>query len=416
MNIIDNYNLIKIMRRTLNYLDKRLVDHGQRVAFIVLKMLQAEGNASEEEIRNISLITMLHDIGAYKTEEINKLLQFETTNVLDHSIYGYLFIKYCSPLNEYADAVLYHHTNCSFINIKNNRMHQIASYINLADRIDLFTQANTKMTAVKSYIEKYRNTKFSDESVALFYKAENMFNIINAINDNLYFDELIKNVCIKAFNSDEIDSFLKMISFSIDFRSKHTVTHTITTTCISEEAAQMFSLDNDELTKIKYGAMLHDLGKIAIPLDILENTGRLDYEQMKVMKTHVNITEEIISGCIDDEVVKIAVRHHEKLNGTGYHKGLKAEDLNQNERIVAVADILSALTGVRSYKEGYTKEKVTGILQNMSEQFLLDGDIVARVIENYDMLMHNIDERCHNVLSVYNNFNSEFDRIRNSSL
>ena len=95
--------------------------------------------------------------------------------------------------------------------------------------------------------------------------------------------------------------------------------------------------------------MFHDLGKIGIPLEILENPGRLTLEDMAVMKTHVEKTAVILNGWVSEEIRDLALRHHEKLNGTGYPDGLSASQLTLPQRILAVADIFSALTGERSY-------------------------------------------------------------------
>lgn len=70
--------------------------------------------------------------------------------------------------------------------------------------------------------------------------------------------------------------------------------------------------------------MFHDLGKIGIPLEILENPGRLTLEDMTVMKTHVEKTAVILNGWVSEEIRDLALRHHEKLNGTGYPDGLSA--------------------------------------------------------------------------------------------
>ena len=72
---------------------------------------------------------------------------------------------------------------------------------------------------------------------------------------------------------------------------------------------------------------MHDLGKIATPLSILEKPGRLTDEEMEIMRQHVILSGKIIEGCVDDEIVKIAVRHHEKLNGKGYPLGIGEESL-----------------------------------------------------------------------------------------
>ncbi len=75
------------------------------------------------------------------------------------------------------------------------------------------------------------------------------------------------------------------------------------------------------------------------------------------MRSHVSITEDILGGTIAPDITKIAVRHHEKLDGSGYPRGLTEKELSMEEQVVAIADIVSALLGTRSYKEAYSKDK-----------------------------------------------------------
>ncbi|MEG1585112.1 MAG: phosphohydrolase, partial [Anaerovorax sp.] len=108
-DLIDELDVILIIRDTLNSVDPRLVGHGGRAAYIILSLLRAENRLPESEIQELCLVGLMHDVGAYKTEAIDQLLIFETGEYWPHSIYGSLFLKYLSPLGKYADAVLYHH-------------------------------------------------------------------------------------------------------------------------------------------------------------------------------------------------------------------------------------------------------------------------------------------------------------------
>ncbi|MFR5078024.1 MAG: HD domain-containing protein [[Clostridium] innocuum] len=91
MKVIEHKHVIPIIRNTLNALDARLVDHGYRVAFLMEQTLRHAGLFEGKELRDIVMTCFLHDIGAYKTEEIEQLIQFETWDIYQHSVYGYLF-------------------------------------------------------------------------------------------------------------------------------------------------------------------------------------------------------------------------------------------------------------------------------------------------------------------------------------
>ncbi len=115
---IDNRGILEIIRRSCSYVDARLMNHGYRVAYIVSEMLKPYFHEDARKIRDVCFLALLHDIGAYKTDEISKMLQFDTDDVLAHSVYGYLFIKYFSPLKKLSGAILLHHPPGRFWSIR----------------------------------------------------------------------------------------------------------------------------------------------------------------------------------------------------------------------------------------------------------------------------------------------------------
>lgn len=418
MKQISSKNMAGIVCRTLNHVDERLVDHGIRVAYIVLKMLEAEGISDQKRIRDLCFLTMVHDVGAYKTEEINDMVQFETGNVWNHSIYGYLFLKYLSPFSELSSVILFHHTDYEkLIRIPDLQSDIIkwAQIVNLADRMDVCMQTG-EVKDITNFLERFREKKFSSEVVDLFLNVEKKDHVLENLRSNHeeklnISKEVFMSLGNPSYAKEEIDTYLKMIVYAIDFRSPFTVIHTITTTSISRELAVLMDLDENQVTQIYYGALLHDLGKIGIPVEILEYPGKLSPQAMKIMKTHVNITEEIMNGEIEPVVAKIALRHHEKLDGSGYPRGLKSDDLTLSERIVAIADIVSALYGRRSYKEAFGKEKIVGILSEMKEDGLLCYQTVDIMIKHFDEIMENVRNTCEPVLEVYDHMNIEYTEL-----
>ena len=204
--------------------------------------------------------------------------------------------------------------------------------------------------------------------------------------------------------------YLKMVVYSIDFRSDHTVTHTVNTISLALNIARYFGLQGEMLEKIYLGALLHDVGKIAIPTEILEYPGRLTSEQMDVMRTHVVETKLLIEGIVPEDICQIAIRHHEKLDGSGYPMGLKAAALTQPQRIVAVADIVSALSSRRSYKDPFPKEKTLTILNQMS-QSQLDPEICRYVIEHYDAIMEATQGSRLRVIQQYQGIMQEYQEL-----
>jgi putative nucleotidyltransferase with HDIG domain len=412
MQLLSNEKVINIMKNALNCVDARLMNHGKRVAYMIYKVLKPQNMYDGKQLRDICILAMLHDVGAYKTEEIDKLVIFETRDIWEHSIYGYLFLKYFSPLKELSPAVLFHHANCKEINhLDNPDLRTLAQLISLCDRADIFTLSKGNDAEFKNYIKKNRNIKYRDDITDMFLSSG--INI-NAVFDDVDSDGDFNHVFYDTpLSNEEASGYVEMIIYSIDFRSSQTVIHTVATACIASVLAGLMGVSNNDIKKIRTGAMLHDIGKIGIPVHILESTGKLNDADMGIMRGHVEITEKIIEGNVNDDIKHIAVKHHEKLDGSGYHKKLGGGDIALFDRIVAVADIFSALCGSRSYKGAFSKERVAGILNDMSGQNLIDSNITSIAIEHFDKIIEAIDRESMPVIQAYNTMNDEYIRIRN---
>jgi len=406
MKVKSSNNAINIIGNTLSRVDPRLVDHGRNVAILAYEIFKLIPEYPAEDIKNYSILAILHDIGAYKTEEIDKMTMFETSSVQDHSIYGYLFLKHFSPLGDLALAVLHHHTDYSGLPMEFPAIMKAAQIINIADRIELGVRSGKSAAEMESYLLKKSGAKYDPQIVKLF--------VDNDITGRGTTDMEKMTAAFKKlwdgyhFSQNEINYYLNMIVMSIDFRSRGTVPHTITTAAVSRMLGGYAGLGAEEMKKLYTGAMLHDLGKTGVPVEILGFPGKLSEADMEVMKTHVAMTEEILRGNVDESILKIAVRHHEKLDGSGYHHGLTGDELSLSERILAVADIICALAEERSYKKVFDNGTIVGILSQMSGDGLIDKEIAACSIKHMEEVRDEINKAAKPVNDTYEKMNDEF--------
>lgn len=404
---LDTMAVIMAVSNALSKIDKRLVDHGNRVAFIACELCD-EGNLNMD-MKTLYLTSIFHDIGAYKTDEVDRMIEFETEDVWNHSVYGYLFLKYLTPLRDHAEALLYHHASWSEIQNRSTECGDYAALLNLADRIDIVRNFGENSAQFNSLLYNTEGL-FNDEYVSIFRNCYKKRRLFERIEDNSYKSSNYERFRSFTTSVSEALEYLKMIVYSIDFRSKFTVTHTINTVSIAVNIARHFGMDNIQLENIYLGAFLHDVGKIAIPHDILEFPGKLTREQMDIMKTHVQETECIIKGVVPDEICQIAIRHHEKLDGTGYPCGLHGEELTLPQRIVAVADIVSALISRRSYKEPFSKEKTLAILNQMSKT-QLDKSVCNYITDNFDSIVLSTEGERQKIIQMYQAIMSEYQEM-----
>lgn len=399
MAVISSKNMYDILRKSFSILNPQLMHHSERTAYILYKMLLAEGRMNNQEMADYVLIALLHDIGTCKLEYIDHWAEYEKNDVWPHSIYGFLFLKYLSPLESKAEVVLYHHLDYNKHYVIKSQYIKIAEYLFMADKMDVVM--SMPGTLESDYLQKYRNIKFSAEALALFLKANAQYKVLDNLKHDDYLKELDELIASVNFSEEYKRKFLQMLVYIIDFRSEHTVIHTLATTIFAQELGEMMHLTAQEKYNLYYGALLHDIGKIAIPLSILEAPGRLTPKEMDIMKKHVEITDHILTGIVDDDVREIAIRHHEKIDGSGYFRGLKGEQLTKPQRIVAVADIISALYGKRSYKEAFDIDRIKEIIKSDADNNKICPQVVGVALRNMNRIIDNFEKKKEVTLGTY---------------
>lgn len=410
--IIDKHQVISVTNKTLDYMDKRLVAHGKRVAFIVSEMLKVNTD------RNINLNTddaiimaLFHDIGAYKTDEIDEMIQIDCKDVWKHSVFGYMFLKNMSPMGDVSEAILLHHIDYADYDKSESEFVDYAAIIHLADRFDILLNIQGSDANI-DLILKHSGTVYDPKFVDLLVKA-NPSKLAKALGDGSFEKTIEGELNAVDMTAETAFEFLKMMIFAIDFRSEHTVTHTINTTGISMELGRLMNIPDEDMRKLYFGALLHDIGKIAIDVNILEYEGKLTDDQMAEMRKHIIYTREIIEGLVDNEICEIASRHHEKIDGTGYPEGLEGQILSLPEKIVAVADIVSALASKRSYKEAFEKEKTLEIIEDLSQNNKISKEVSDVLINNYDEIMEVTNESKKPIMELYERMKNEYELLYN---
>ncbi|MCG7390243.1 HD-GYP domain-containing protein [Pantoea sp. ACRSB] len=119
--------------------------------------------------------------------------------------------------------------------------------------------------------------------------------------------------------------------------------------------AQQLGLDNKQVLRVGMGGLLHDVGKAAVPLEILNKPGKLTDDEFEVMRQHpVTGAQMLMEANADTDLLDIALHHHEKYDGSGYPHRLKGEEISLYSRMAAVCDVYDALTSTRVYRKGWS--------------------------------------------------------------
>jgi putative nucleotidyltransferase with HDIG domain len=213
---------------------------------------------------------------------------------------------------------------------------------------------------------------------------ENSKIIVKDLLENPRSGEKIKEV--KSMVDNTIDCILKNKDAIYDLLSLkgydyYTYTHSVNVAIMSIGLGMAIDLKTDDVEKLGIGAMLHDIGKSAIPHEILNKQGKLDDFEYKVMRNHVVEGEKILRTHkeIPEESFAAVLQHHEKLTGKGYPFHLSGKDIKLFGRITAIADCYDALTTQRPYKPAFTPFYALSIVAKETGEY--DPDLLKAFIK-----------------------------------
>jgi putative nucleotidyltransferase with HDIG domain len=151
---------------------------------------------------------------------------------------------------------------------------------------------------------------------------------------------------------------------ALDLRDKETEGHSLRVTQVCVDLAKAMGIADEELTHIRRGALLHDIGKLGVPDHILLKPGKLTDEEWVIMRGHPQFAYDMLAPIAYlRPAISIPYHHHEKWDGSGYPRGLKGEEIPLDARVFAVVDVWDALSNDRPYRKAWDKERILAYIQ-----------------------------------------------------
>lgn len=196
----------------------------------------------------------------------------------------------------------------------------------------------------------------------------------------------IHNAMLSDVKERQFKSILQVLAASIDARDPLTAGHSVKVTEYAIGICEELGMPKDYCEMIRVASLLHDYGKIGIKDDILKKNATLNIEEYEEIKTHVEKTKKILQQInfegIYTEVPEIVECHHEKIDGSGYPKGLKGEEIPLGARIIAVADFFEAITSKRHYRDAMPLDTAFELLIGESDVHC-DRSVIEAFIRYY---------------------------------
>lgn len=181
---------------------------------------------------------------------------------------------------------------------------------------------------------------------------------------------------------ETIDRALAAIGDFGDLASPFMTGHSGGVAALATGAAHHYGLQDSERVTIRRAALLHDVGRVAVPLGIWHKTSPLSQDDWEQIRLHAYQSERIlISSPFMAAIARVAGTHHERLDGSGYHRGMPAAGLSRTQRLLAAADVCRALAEPRPHRAAFQSDQVAHTLTEEVRTGHLDADAVAAVLE-----------------------------------
>lgn len=386
------HELLFSLSTALDYVEKELLgittNHGKRAAYISTRICRAMG-LSQTQLFDMAGCAILHDnalteyLSLVRPADMRVLEQFET-----HCLIGERNARAFPFVGNIDNVILEHHENwdgTGFHGLRGEEIPLRSTVLRLADNMDLELALGdgrpTLEADIREHVRRHTGTLYSPsaaEALQDIIDRQFLNNLADEHIDAALRDEMpALNVEISSGKLLELCGLFALI---IDAKSPFTRHHSTGVADLTRRIGPHFGISGEHLNEIMIAAYLHDLGKLSVPLSVLEKPGPLTAEEARIMHHHSEVTAALLGrvkglGCI----ARWCEDHHEKLNGTGYPHGIGMPKIAFESQIITVCDIYQALTESRPYRDNLSQEKAFAILDNMTARGELNPEIVDKI-------------------------------------
>ncbi|MHB1128046.1 MAG: HD-GYP domain-containing protein [Bacillota bacterium] len=370
--------------------------HHQSVALIAMAIAE-HFNLSSRDEELLFFSALVHDAGVTSKREMEELTVFNHPNLHKHAREGYKIFSPSRHMLDIANILLSHHDRWSGFNpsgLAGESIPLCSMIIHLADRVSVLVETGEGYILrhnqeICEIISRNSGKIFNPDVVDAFMSAATKEAFWLDLQPEFLSDLIndrrpARNMRVTPEELLEISACFAQI---IDNKSPFMRCHSERVATVAEFLAESLGFSDYERTMIMVAGYLHDLGKIVVPNDILDKPDKLSVDEFAVIKNHTYYTYRLLKNIPGLELVATwASYHHEKLNGSGYPFRHGKAEISLGSKIMAVADIFTALTEDRPYRQRLDRVKCQQILQEMTVRGEVDPLVVNIAKRHYDEL------------------------------
>lgn len=384
--------LTMVISNTVDLVGVDDISHGKRVAIMARECARIRGcDTTTQEI--LFEAGLLHDCGVSSTRVHHKLVsELDWSGSQTHCEQGAQILEQFQPLSHLAPIVLHHHTHWKDLLAHGVPLETAlhANLIYLADRVDMLAMHDyagsppimLHAEEISRRIARYSGDFFAPEWVEAFREA--------SAQEAFWLRQTPENIAQQVLETPQAEegvldlkqlhSFAVLIAHIVDAKSPFTAQHSLGVARLSKFLGELAGLSMAKIDRLEIAGLLHDIGKLQIPDEILEKPAKLDPNERTVMNSHSFMTWQILQPIEGiEEIALWAAYHHESLNGVGYPFHLHGEQIPYEARIIRVADVYQAMAQKRPYRDTTPPAEILSLLRKMVAAGEIDGSLVDLV-------------------------------------
>lgn len=401
-NQISLFRLILSLSDSLDYFCPDLVDHQQRVTFMSVKIARKMG-FSDADLVDVFLAASLHDIGIIRTDPGMRVrVDFKSAERKMYFEQSYELLRNTDLFDRASQIIL--------------NLHRCWDHGREADYQDDFLMTTSQIIVLADYVERLidrdRNileqsgeiigqvmrrggTDFNPRCVAAFNSiagtdafwldtvSKRIYSLLHSLLVQSTDEPLVSQTC------QNIGDIAEVFASVVDSMSPWTASHTAGVAATAVSLGKYMQLSDRERSYLRTAGLLHDLGKLSVPKEILNKREKLTTKDWISIKGHPYHTHRILETIgFDPQIIEWAAFHHERIDGKGYPFRIKGQDLSLGSRIMAVADTYTALTEDRPYRKGMDCTKAVETLDKLVKEGGLDSFVVSILTGNLEAIDH----------------------------
>ena len=399
-HIVNLGNLLLTLSEAMDLSNPSISQHQYRTAYIALEISKNAG-ITGSELENIFTASLLHDIGALTVEEKILLHNNEAEDEELHTVRGEILLNRIPWLKGISKIVRNHHRDWKDWNEGlENPVVTASQIIYLSDYVERQIDRNRyilhQTEDIVEAASKLQDIEVSEKIVSHFIdvsKREDFW--LDLVSPRLYSVLLhhgpFQN---RPVDLDDILLISNLYRDLIDFKSPYTATHTSGVAECASKLSEFFGLADIDIKNMKIAGNFHDIGKLLIPNSIIEKPGELTAHEYAIMRCHSYYTYNTLDSIGGlHTIAEWAGFHHEKLDGSGYPFHCSGDEIGTGSRIMAVADIFTALIEDRPYRKGMDKNQIYQIIKYQADNNLLDKKITDLLFDNFDTIYSHVKDK-----------------------